>query len=265
MKRTSQRSTATHSRGQTKLRLDCFGLTDRGRVRAENEDAFLVDPEQGLFIVSDGMGGHNAGGLASKIVVTVLPALIREHLSGVESVTGATARNQIKAALAKLSADVRSRTEGVPELQGMGATVVLALVRGNRALIAHIGDSRAYRYRQGSKGRLELLTKDHSVVQMLIERGEITRSEVHQHPARSQLTRAIGMSGESRADVRCVELRPGDQILLCSDGLTNMVCDMELAEVLALGLSSRQVCKRLVAAANRSGGKDNITAVSVAA
>ena len=102
-----------------------------------------------------------------------------------ESLTGATARNRLKAALVRLSADIRARTEGVPGLEGMGATVVLALVRGNRALIAHIGDSRAYRYRQDSKGSLELLTKDHSVVQMLIERREVTRSEVHSHPARS--------------------------------------------------------------------------------
>ena len=164
-------------------------------------------------------------------------------------------------ALAGLSADIRSRTEGLPGLEGMGATVVLALVCGNRALIAHIGDSRAYRHRQGSKGSLELLTKDHSVVQMLIERREVTRSEVHSHPARSQLTRFVGMPGEPLPEVRCIELRPGDRLLLCSDGLTNMVCDMELFEVLGLGLSSEKICKRLVAAANRAGGRDNVSVV----
>jgi serine/threonine protein phosphatase PrpC len=262
MNRSRPRTSPAHSRQQAKLRLDCFALTDRGRVRAENEDAFLVDPHQGLFIVSDGMGGHNAGGLASKIVVTLLPALIREHLSRIESLTGAMARNQLKAAVARLSADVRSRTEGVPGLEGIGATVVLALVRGNRTLISHLGDSRAYRYRNGG---LELLAKDHSVVQLLVEHGEITRSQARKHPARSQLTRFIGMKGEALADVRCVELHPGDQIFLCSDGLTNKVCDMELFEVFGLGLSSCQVCKRLVAGANRSGGKDNITVVHLAA
>ncbi len=156
----------SRSRNQpSALRLDCFGLTDRGRVRSGNEDAFFMDPKQGLFIVSDGMGGGNAGGLASKIVVTVLPLLIREQLSGVESRTGPAARKQVKAALVRLSADVRSRTEGQPGLDGMGATVVLALVRGNRALIAHMGDSSAYRYRKGS---LELFTKDHSVKRTII-------------------------------------------------------------------------------------------------
>ena len=145
MNRSRQRNRTGHSQKLSVLTLDCFGLTDRGRVRAENEDAFLVDRERGLFIVSDGMGGHNAGGLASKIVVTVLPALIREQQSAVGSLTGATAGHQLKAALTGLSADIRSRTEGVPGLEGMGATVVLALGRGNRALIAHIGDSRAYR------------------------------------------------------------------------------------------------------------------------
>ncbi|HEV7406295.1 MAG TPA: protein phosphatase 2C domain-containing protein [Chthoniobacteraceae bacterium] len=242
----------------SKIAWECSGLTDRGLVRADNEDVFLIDRDLGLCIVSDGMGGGNAGSLASKIVVTVLPALLREHLKGIESLAGTAARDQLKAAMSRLSVDIRSRTEGLPGLEGMGATVVLALVRGHRVLIGHMGDSRAYRFRNGA---LELLTRDHSLARLLIEHGEITRDQARTHPAKDQLTRFVGMKSEPLPEIRGLELRGGDCLLLCSDGLTKMVPDRELLNILGSSQSAAEVCRTLVTAANHAGGIDNTTAV----
>lgn len=237
------------------------GLTNPGLVRPENEDAWFADPEQGLVLVSDGMGGQSAGALASRIVVEVLPHMIRQRMQGWRRISGTEAKENLKVILRELSGEVRRRTEGQPGLDGMGATVVLALIRGRRALIGHMGDSRIYLFR---RKRLKLLTKDHTVVRLLVESGDISEAEALTHPSSSQLTRFVGMTGEPLPEVRSIFLENGDRLLLCSDGLSRMVSDQKLTSLLSKGRSLPGACKSLIAAANEAGGRDNITTVLVA-
>jgi protein phosphatase len=245
-------------KNQNKPKLSYCGLSVRGRVRLQNEDNWFADAKQGLFLVSDGMGGEVAGALASRIVVEVLPRLLHERLGEIKNLSVPEAQPQTLAALAALSAELRNKTQGQPGLEGMGATVVLALIRDGQVLIAHLGDSRAYLFRNE---RLVQLTKDHSVVQLLLDAGEIKPEEAATHPARGRLTRYVGMADEPLPEACCFDLIPGDCLLLCTDGLTGMVSGLTLRSILRSHLSPNKTCKRLIAAANAAGGKDNVTAV----
>ena len=236
------------------------GLSDRGRVRESNEDNWAADPKQGLYIVSDGLGGQFAGALASKVVVESLPELIRERLADTEDLAEPHVAEQLRAILCHLSEQVYEQTHGEPGLEGMGATVVLALIRNSKALVAHMGDSRAYRLRSG---QLEQLTKDHSLVQLLIDTGDISPEEAATHPARGQVTRSVGMEGEPLPEVQVTGVVPGDRLLLCTDGLTGMLPDGGIAAILKRRKGPRTTCKHLVQAALDAGGKDNITVVVV--
>lgn len=236
------------------------GLSDRGLVREENQDSWCATAELGLFIVSDGMGGHLGGALASKIVVEALPELIRKRMRGFKNLFDSEAKKQLEGALVELSIQVREQTINEPGLKGMGSTVVLIMIKGSRALVAHMGDSRAYLLR---RGRLKQLTKDHSVVQLLIDAGEIKPSEAATHPARNQITRCVGMEGDPLPNVTRLELEPRDRLLLCTDGLTSMLSDEEIGKVLQRRITPKSACRQLVDAANERGGNDNITALIV--
>lgn len=234
------------------------GLTDQGRVRKQNEDNYFVDIEQGLFIVSDGMGGHTAGELASRIVVEVLPPYLNEHIENFQDLSDSKATEFILETLSDLSTHIRNESDKRPEFVGMGATVVLALIKDTRALIAHIGDSRAYLLREK---RLERLTKDHSIVQILIDTGEITPEEAATHPTRSRITQYVGMKDEALPEARVLELLPDDRLLLCTDGLTGMIDDQTITELLIANPDPENACHALIDAANVAGGKDNVTVV----
>jgi protein phosphatase len=237
------------------------GLTDPGRVRQRNEDNWTVDPDQGLFIVADGMGGEFCGALASKAVVATLPGLVRQHLGLINGLSGSSAKRRMARAIAALSTQLYEQTQNEPGLTGMGSTVVCALVRGDRLLVAHMGDSRAYRLRAG---RLKRLTKDHSLVELLLRSGDITPEEAATHPARGRLTRNVGMEGEPLPQTCLVKFKPGELLLLCSDGLTAMLDDPTIQSILNEPASLEKQCQRLKNAANQVGGKDNITVVLVA-
>ena len=203
------------------------GLSDVGRVRAENEDHWFADPEQGLYLVADGIGGAAAGGLASQIVAEVLPRLLHNRLNGTEDMAGPDIANRVSAALVELSERLRQESRSALGLKGMGSTVVLALVRDRQTVVAHMGDSRAYLLKAG---RLEQLTKDHTIVQLLVNRGEIAPEEAVNHPAHGQLTRFVGMGTGAIPETKCIELTASDRLLLCSDGLTGMVSDQQILE-----------------------------------
>ena len=236
--------------------------TDRGRVRRNNEDSCLVALEQKLFIVSDGMGGHQAGEIASRAVVSVLPKMVEQRLAGVSSPRARVIELALREAVVGLSRRLREQSAGHVGLKGMGATVVLAWLRGSEGMahLAHMGDSRIYLFRQY---RLTQLTEDHSVVALLVKHAEITPEEAREHPARGRLSRYVGMEGDVYPDVRTVNLQDGDRVLLCTDGLTDMVPDEQIAVLLRASPDPEATCQALVAAANTAGGRDNVSAIVI--
>ena len=236
------------------------GLTDLGCVREKNEDRWMVEPEIGLYIVADGMGGQLGGGVASKVVVEVLPLLVRKRFADIADLSDAAAAECLCELLAYLSNRLRDGGKEQAGLSGLGSTVIMLLVRDEKALIGQMGDSRAYLLRDR---RLKQLTTDHTLVQLLIESGDITPEEVATHPSRGQLTRYVGMEGDPLPEVQLLELHAGDRLLLCSDGLTGMLSNQEIHSFLDRRLTPKTVCKRLVEAAKKADGKDNITVVAI--
>ena len=236
------------------------GLTDLGRMRTTNEDCWAADPGQGLYLVADGLGNAAAGELAARVVAQALPALLEQYLRGVEELSHPAARQRVVRALAHLSGQLHQQAQGRAGLEGMGATVVLALVRGRHALVAHLGDSRAYLWHRGC---LKQLTSDHSLAQLLLDTGQARRNQVTGDATSGQLTRYVGMPGEALPDARVIELHAGDRLLLCSDGLTNMLGNVELLRILGRRDDPEVACRQLVDAANAAGGRDNVTALVV--
>ncbi len=234
--------------------------TNQGLVRSENQDACEADMERGLFLVCDGMGGERGGAVAAQAVVSMLPTMIEERLSVLQDGGAETVARALKECIADVGVMVRERTQDAPHLAGMGAAVVLAQLTGAGAYIAHLGDSRAYLFQHGV---LERLTHDHSIVAVMLQLGQITPEQAKSHPARGQLSRYVGMKGKAVADVRWVALHAGCRLLLCSDGLTTMLGDEEIAELLGAGGGPDAACRTLVERANRAGGYDNITVIVI--
>jgi len=232
------------------------GLTHAGLVRDHNEDAFALVPGCDLYIVCDGVGGRPGGQTAARIVAGALPELLCGQLAAGD-LTEAALRELLRATLARLSRTVREEAARWAGRAGMGATVVLAVVRGGQAVIAHMGDSRAYRFRQGELARL---TADHSVTGILVQRGEITEEQARSHPARGLITRYVGMPEGVDPDVTAAGFEPGDRLLLSTDGLTVVVPDAGVLTVLAgTGGDPAAACRQLVEAALAAGAPDNVT------
>jgi protein phosphatase len=235
------------------MRLSSFAGTDVGRARSGNEDSYFCG--RTVFAVADGLGGHQGGEVASAAAVEPLAAL-----DGREFAEPGEAAEALAAAIREGNAAILERAAGDPGLWGMGTTVTAAALAGERHLqLAHVGDSRAYLLRDGS---LEQLTTDHTVVGELVRRGRLTPEQAAIHPERSILTRAVGLDPRVPVDTPDpVELRDGDQVLLCSDGLTEAVDDDRIAELLSAGADGEAACRSLIDAANAAGGPDNITVV----
>jgi protein phosphatase len=234
--------------------------SDLGGRSSANEDACVALPDAGLFIVSDGMGGEHAGALASSLVVDWAPALIAGHLDALESEEDRAVELAVRHAIVELNHRVRDESSRLDGVRRMGATVVLALVRGRRLHVAHMGDSRAYVFRRSG---LELLTHDHSVAAVLHRRGALTSEQAARHPMRARLSRYVGMGGNAYADLKTLELRVGDRLLLCTDGLTEAVGDEEIAGALAAQEDLSAACCALADAAKDGGSPDNITVMIV--
>ena len=234
--------------------------TDAGKIRPQNEDTFFADPETALFVVSDGMGGHRGGALASGIISEDLPVMIENALDRLKVGTTRTVRSLLERAIAEQSRQLQLEGNSETGYRDMGSTLVIALLRKRRCFVANVGDSRAYRLRAG---RFTQLTRDHSVVSELIERGHITPEEALDHDASGQLTHYIGMGEKVRSHVRSFALKRNDRILLCTDGLTDMLSDDEIAAILKTETDPQTACAALVAAANRAGGHDNITTLII--
>jgi protein phosphatase len=232
------------------MRVLVGAATDVGRVRERNEDGFLtLEP---LFAVADGMGGHRGGAVASQVALEVL-----SQMKG-DSMTGDGAADGLAEMLIQANEAVLERASGEPRLSGMGTTLTAAVVQPGRIHLAHVGDSRAYLLRDGT---LRQLTEDHSLVQRMVNEGKLTPEEAEVHPHRSVLTRALGVEPGLQVDQQTIEVRPGDRILLCSDGLTTMVPEEEIKRIVEESDNPQRAAEALVASANSAGGLDNITAV----
>ncbi len=223
-------------------------LTDIGRVRTHNEDSVLAQPP--LFVVADGLGGHEAGEVASSIAVET----VRDHAP--RRPDSKALGRAVRAANREV---IRAAREGYGK-QGMGTTMTAAIVERTRIALAHVGDSRAYLLHEGV---LQRVTEDHSMVADMIRRGQLTEAEARYHPNRSVITRALGTDPNMAADTYEVEAAPGDRLLLASDGLTGMIEDGMIAELLATYRDPAVAARMLVDAANEAGGHDNISVIVV--
>jgi PPM family protein phosphatase len=254
-------------RDDSRVTISAFGLTDVGKKRRHNEDAYLLDVERGLFVVADGMGGHAAGEVASRITVES----IQEFIAGTEEEHENTwpfgfnnryslEGNRLTTAVEKANERVMRAVQNRPELKGMGTTVVAALFYEDRVTLVHVGDSRAYLFR----GReLKRLTDDHSWVQEQVNAGILSEDEAKSHPLKNVVTRALGGAAHVAVDLIEVPLTGGDRFLLCSDGLTGMVTDEELVRQLGSEEPPDRTVRSLVELANDRGGIDNITAILI--
>ncbi|QLA14668.1 PP2C family protein-serine/threonine phosphatase [Desulfolutivibrio sulfoxidireducens] len=254
------------------MRLEAAGVTDKGLIRDNNEDAFLVDTASGLFFVADGMGGLDAGEVASALA---LETVARRLFRGSEAPTeehppfdapwwrGCADRLERAVSEANLAIVAESRSRFGPSGgSGMGTTLVGLSVCGEGFVVANVGDSRAYLYRDGA---VSLLSEDHSLVMAQVRQGLLTPAQALLSPERHVIYRALGMAPEVEVDLSPVAARPGDLFLLCSDGLTDVVDDVGLAGILSAGGSGglSGLCRELVAEALRLKSRDNVTVVLV--
>jgi PPM family protein phosphatase len=224
------------------------GKTDPGRVRRRNEDAFVVDPP--LFAVADGMGGAQAGEVASRLAA----AAFREYREADQLAP----EERVQAIIKEANRRIYDRARTDSEVSGTGTTVTAALLSDGGVVIGHVGDSRAYRIRDG---RLEQLTDDHSLVADLMRSGRLTPEEAEGHPQRSVITRALGTDPDVDVDTLVVEAEAGDLFLLCSDGLSTMVSDADVLRTVERAGSLDEAARNLVRAALSGGGEDNVTVV----
>lgn len=235
--------------------MNVYGQTHIGLVRENNQDAIeygtLNDTTQ-YAVVCDGMGGANGGNIASKIAVEVIGSRIRDGYR--ENPNIGSPEHLLTSAMATANVGVYDRAQKEPELSGMGTTVVAVITCGHTAYISHVGDSRLYLYRDGS---LSQITRDHSVVQELIESGQITEEEARSHPRKNYITRALGVVSEEYGEYDELSLIPGDRLLLCTDGLTNEVRNDRMCQLLTL--PAEEAAQALIRAALDDGGVDNIT------
>ena len=234
--------------------------THVGKVREENQDTFFADPNVPIFLVSDGMGGHRGGALASGIITEDLPVMIENALDRLKVGTTRAVRSILTKAIAEQSRQLHLEGNSETGYKDMGATIVIALLRNRRCFVANLGDSRAYLLRSS---RLRQLTRDHSVISELIENGRLKPENAENHHASGQITRYIGMERKARSHVRSFALKKDDRILLCTDGLTDLLDDKTITEVLKANPDPETACKALTTAANKAGGHDNTTTLII--
>lgn len=246
-----------------------FAKTDVGRVREHNEDNFLVDKKLSLFIVADGMGGHAAGEVASALAVrTVHDELVKSRAlaeavevsqAGTATVSPRELLQALEQAVQRACAHIHEEALGDHEKRGMGTTLSALLIVGHRGFIAHVGDSRVYLMRDG---KLQQITEDHTAANELLKRGKLTREQIENFPKKHAITRAVGVYERVDVDMLTLEILPGDQFLLASDGLHGYFADPNKL-ALCLQLPDESVVDRMIQLANDAGGKDNITAIVV--
>lgn len=249
-----------------KMPLVAAGRTDVGCVRKHNEDSFYMDSALGLFVVADGLGGHAAGEVASSIVVERVAKFIEQTIEKDRTwpleydVNLSYDGNRLKVALLLSDHAIADDIRNNPERETMGSTVVAGLVHGGKVTLAHVGDSRAYLI---SKEGIRQLTRDHSWVAEQVANGILTPSEARIHPFRNVITQALGNGGELDVSVQEHEFQVLDRLLLCSDGLSGMISDSEILEIVQQSATPEEAVERLIESAKENGGEDNITVILV--
>lgn len=250
------------------MELEAYARTDVGPVREHNEDAWMIDLESGVFVVADGMGGHAAGEVASALATETVheilvgapdpeeTRLVRDH--GLED-SADVLRERLRYAMNQASIRIRRESETRPETRGMGTTLVVLVVDGDHAHLAHVGDSRAYLWRAG---RLVRLTRDHTVVQQEIDNGNLSPELARLLPNKHILTQSVGFHGPVEPDTTTRMVEPGDVFVLCSDGMTDPIDDEALAKIIA-GTPIDMLAHVLVEEALKAGTEDNVTVVAV--
>ncbi len=238
-----------------------WGITDPGCVRPQNQDTYKLeqlDKNSLLCIVCDGMGGAKSGNIASTLAADVFCQEIVKHFHSGMSVEkmGAMMLGAGKAA----NFTVYDKAQQAPEFSGMGTTLVAALIQGRHAMVLNVGDSRAYLI---GRGGIRPITVDHSLVQLMVQRGEITAEEARHYPGKNLITRAIGTESSVQSDLFQLDLERGNCLLLCSDGLTNLVDDQEILFEVVHGVNRQHCCQRLLDIAKNRGASDNVTCVLV--
>ena len=242
------------------------GMTDVGCVRKHNEDSFLAAPELGLYVVADGLGGHAAGEVSSRIVVERVAQFVAETTEKDRTwpleydTTLSFDGNRLKVALLLSDQAIADDIRRNPERETMGSTVVACLLSGPKATLAHVGDSRAYVL---NKEEIRQVTRDHSWVAEQVANGILTPSEARVHPFRNVITQALGNGGDLEIEVQELELGKSDRLLLCSDGLSGMVGDSQIWDIVKQSPDLQTAVETLITVARDNGGEDNITAVLV--
>ena len=239
---------------------NAFATSDVGKAREINEDYFYIsypDDEIQLFILADGMGGYNGGEIASKLAVTTAKNYILTNFDK-NKVDREDLLNLLKSSIQYANMIVFEKSRENVEISNMGTTLDICLIYENKAFISHIGDSRIYKIR---KGTMRKLTKDHSYVQQLVDEGKITKEESKKHPKKNMLMKALGCTTYVESDEIVCSFIQGDTILMCSDGLTNMVEEAEIEKI--INENPADATKMLVQRANDLGGNDNVTAIII--
>ena len=247
--------------------LEIASATDPGMVRSHNEDSIASDASRGLAVLADGMGGYNAGEVASGIATTVITTELQQILEStppyaVDQATGKTiAEKLLRDQIAKANTSIYQAAQSQPQYAGMGTTLVMAMFYDNRVAVAHIGDSRLYRQRGES---FEQVTKDHSLLQEQIDGGLITKEQARHSANKNLVTRALGIDPTVEAEVHEYDALAGDIFLLCSDGLCAMVTDEDISmAVQTLGGNLKLCAQQLIQMANDNGGRDNVSVILV--
>jgi protein phosphatase len=241
------------------MTLTAFGLTDVGRRRESNEDDFLLEPARGVYAVADGMGGHAAGEIASRLAIDTLREVLRRDLAASDGMSVDEAGEWLRGAVVEANRRICDSIRLHEERRGMGTTVVALVQSGRDAIVGHVGDSRLYLLRGGELVRV---TSDHSWVNEQVKLGLMNDDTAQRHPMRNIVTRALGSRSDVVVDLATVAIQPGDDFLLCSDGLNTMLTDEQIQTILAESRHNPEAaCRALVQEANRHGGEDNVTVV----
>lgn len=231
-----------------------FGATDAGLCRPNNEDAYLIGSDIGVLAVADGMGGAAAGEVASAIFVRTAAEIFSRHPAAAPEGSDLQVREVFRVANERIISDAAQ----TPEYRGMGCTAELLALCGDHYVVGHVGDSRTYIYRSG---KLQQVTKDHSLVQQQLDLGLISAAEAKRHALKNVVLRALGIDPSLALDVSRGRIWPGDLFLLCSDGLTDMMDDAAIGKILATSRPLQEKARMLIDGANSAGGKDNVTVV----